>query len=139
MNKKRLRILAVFVLIGGIACLASVSEEFSEVNSMTGAYRKKERRGYILTEPWHTRTTWIVESAERQGISTESGWQYLGKITYTLIVRQRACGRAPASYSLSVATPEDLGLDSQAKIDAFTREFVSADEVRRKEMLSEFR
>jgi hypothetical protein len=78
----------------------------------------------------------VADSAARQGISTESGWQHLSVVSKRLLYISRGCGRPPASYLVNAINPEDLNLATGAAVDQFVRDFVHADESKRNEMLS---
>ncbi|MES2477151.1 MAG: hypothetical protein V4640_15305 [Verrucomicrobiota bacterium] len=124
------------VLIGGVAFFALSTDERIEVNAMTGAVRTKTRYAYVFNSEWKVRSTWIGESAVRQGISTANGWQYLSVVSKRLFYMAHASGRAPASYPVRAIDPEALNLTNSEEIDRFTRDFITADEAKRKQMLS---
>jgi hypothetical protein len=124
------------LFVGSLGYLAMSTDECIEVNAMTGAVRTKTRYACVFSTPWKVRPTWITKSAERQGIPTEDGWRYLSVVSVRLFSRCHACGRAPASYPLQVVDPADLGLTTNAEMDRFARDFVMADESKRKQMLT---
>jgi hypothetical protein len=135
--KLSLRKIAV-VLIAGlcVAWLATVSDEYFEVNAMTGSTRSRVRYAFVFTKPWTYWTTRAEESARRQGIATDAGWQYLSTRSERLFYRQWACGRAPAAYLIRPISPDDIPGDSADRFDRFVAEFAAADEKVRKGMVN---
>jgi uncharacterized protein YqjF (DUF2071 family) len=125
-----------FSLTGGIAFLARSTDQRIEVNAMTGAVRTKMRFAYVFNTAWHVDPTWIAESATRQGISTDDGWQYLSVVSERLFYTSRACGRTPAVYPVRAIDPEFLNLRTTNEIDRFARDFVLSDETKRAPMIS---
>jgi hypothetical protein len=123
------------LLVGGVVYLARCSDERIEVNAMTGAHRTKIRYAYVFDTAWKVRPTWIDESAARQGISTDNGWQYLSVVSERLFSTTHACGRAPVSYPVRVLVPEELNLKTTDEIDRFGRDFIAADESKRARMI----
>lgn len=138
MEKLHPRILLSILLVGSIGYLAGVTDEYVEVNTITGASRTKMRYAYVFSTPWDVRSNWVAESALRQGISTEAGWRQISRLSMRLIIRERACATGPAhaSDSLRAIKPDDLNLTTSDEIDHFVREFIFADEAKRKEMIS---
>ncbi len=136
MKKIAITLLASVLIMGGLAYLALSSDERIEANAMTGAYRTKMRYAYLFNTDWNVRTTWVDESAARQGISTDGGWQYLSVVSKRPVFTSHACGRAPVAYPVRAIHPEDLGLTNTEEIDRFTREFIAASEERRSQMIS---
>ena len=124
------------LFVGGVSYLARSTDKRIEVNAMTGAVRTKMRYAYVFNSPWKVRPTWIAESAARQGISTDDGWQYLSALSERLFYTLNECGRAPVSYPVNAIDPEVLNLTTTDEIDRFTREFVVADEATRAQMIS---
>lgn len=130
-------VLIACVIFGATALyLANSTEKLTEVNAMTGEIRTRVKRAYIFSTEWKVTRTWVAESAERQGISTVNGWQYLGTLSENPFYCSRGCGRAPASYPLRSVSPEFFDLTSTDEIDEFAREFIAADEARRIQMLA---
>ena len=122
-------------MVGAVAFLAATTEKRIEVNAMTGAIRTKIKYAFVFDTPWKTRTTWLAESAARQGISTGSAWQYLSTVSESPLHKSFADKSAPASYPLIAISPELLNLATEDDIDRFVREFVSGDEARRSQLI----
>lgn len=136
--RKNLKAILIGLPIAGLAVfLATTSDEYIEVNRMTGSHRSRMRYAYLFNTQWKTHPTWMEESAARQGISTSDGWGYLSVVSKDLLTITHACGKAPASYLLPRG-PDALDLKTNEEIDTFTREFIHADEAKRKQMLSEY-
>ena len=129
-------LLGGILFVGAVAYLARSTDEHIEVNAMTGAVRTKMRHAYVFNSPWKVRPTWIAESAARQGISTDDGWQYLSVVSERMFSTTHACGRAPVSYPVRAIDPEALNLKTTAEIDRFARDFIAADEAKRALMIS---
>lgn len=123
------------VFVAGVVYLARSTDERTEVNAMTGAVRSRMRYAYVFSTSWKVRPTWVSESAARQGISTEDGWQYLSFVSERIFTTSHACGRAPVSYPLRGLDPEDLNLRTTDEIDRFARDFIAADESKRARMI----
>lgn len=123
------------LFIAGVVYLARSTDERIEVNAMTGAVRTKMRYAYVFNTAWKVRPTWIAESAARQGISTDDGWQYLSVVSERIFSTTHACGRAPVSYPVRVLDPEELNLRTADEIDRFARDFIAADESKRARMI----
>jgi len=123
-------------LIGVGWYLPNCTERRTEVNAMTGEFRTREQRAYMFNTEWKVTPTWLGDSADRQGISTNDGWQNLSTLSETPIFGSRGSSRAPASYSLRAIPAELLDLTSPTEIDQFAREFIGADEAKRKQMIS---
>ena len=136
MNRSLTTLTLGILLIGVVGYLARTTDEFIEVNAMTGSIRTKMRYAYVFNTPWKVHPTWVEESAARQGVSTEGGWQYLSVVSERLLSTLHECGRAPASYPLSKIGPDFLNLKTTDEIDHFVHDFVFADESKRKEMLA---
>ena len=117
------------------AWLAFVSDTYIQINSMTGAGRTRTRQAYLFSTPWKVESTWVAESAKRQNINTEGGWQTLSVLSMRGPLRSRACSFAPASYIFGAIPAEYFEFQSTAEIDQFVREFVVASEPERKEMI----
>ena len=133
--KNRLLSLAIgALLIGGVGFLAMTTDEYIEMNAMTGAIRTKTRYAYVFNTAWKVSPNWVEESATRQGISTDDGWSYLSVISRRPLSTINACERAPASHLLR-KEPDAYNLKTRAEIDSFAREFVRADESKRREMV----
>lgn len=130
------RLVSVVLFVGALAYLVRSTDERIEVNAMTGAVRTKVRHAYLFNSPWKVRPTWIAESAARQGISTDDGWQYLSVVSERMFSTTHASGRAPVSYPVRAIDPEALNLKTTAEIDLFARDFVAADEANRALMIS---
>lgn len=124
------------LFVGGVVYLARSTDERVEVNAMTGAVRTKMRYAYVFNTTWKVRPTWIAESAERQGISTEQGWRYLSVVSKRLFHTSHACGRAPVAYPVRAIDPEVLDLTTINEIDRFSRDFIVADESKRAQMIA---
>jgi hypothetical protein len=138
-NMKRFIILVVIAILTliGIGYVATWNDIYSEVNTMTGAIRTKKKYANFIESDWKVRDTWISDSATRQDIQTESGWQYLSGVSNRLFFTYRGSGRSPVSYQVNAINPEYLELDSTESIDQFVREFVATDEEGRRQMLLE--
>ena len=135
--KKMVPALVIGILfLGGVVYLARCSDQNIEVNAMTGAYRTKMLYAYVFDTAWKVRPTWIDESAARQGISTDDGWQYLSVVSKRLFSTTHACGRAPVSYPVRVLDLEEFGLRTTDEIDRFARDFIAADESKRARMIA---
>lgn len=134
--KKKLPGILIGLLLAGF--LATSSDEYIEVNRMTGSYRSRMRYAYLFNTQWKTHPTWMEESAARQGISTSAGWGYLSVVSKDLLSTTHACGKAPASYLLPRSGPDALELKTNEEIDTFVRDFIHADEEKRKQMLSAY-
>ena len=130
------KISLALLLVAGIGYLALYTDKYTEVNAMTGAIRTRMRYACIFNTAWKIRPTWISESAARQVIPTEDGWRYLSVVSKTVFSTTHACGRAPASYPLNAIHPESLNLTTEAEIDHFARDFIMADEAKRRQMIS---
>ena len=124
------------LFVGGVLYLARTTDERIEVNAMAGAVRTKMRYAYVFDTAWKVRPTWVDESTARQGISTDSGWQYLAVTSKRLFSTLNECGRAPVSYPVYGIYPEELNLKTADEIDRFAREFVAGDESKRAQMIS---
>lgn len=137
MNRKARTILIGVLLTMFTGFLATTSDEYIEVNRMTGSHRSRMRYAYLFNTQWKTHPTWMEESAARLRISTSDGWGYLSVVSKDLLTITHACGKAPASYLLPRG-PDALDLKTNEEIDNFTREFIHADEEKRKQMLSAY-
>ena len=116
--------------------LARSSDERIEANAMTGERRTKMRYAYLFNTDWKVNSTWIAESAERQGISTDGGWQTLSVVSKRLFSTNITCGCAPVSFPAGAIDPRYMGLVTTDEIDRFAREFIEANEERRAQMIS---
>ena len=135
MKKILPRIAISIFLVGSVIYLAMSTDEYIEINAMTGATRTKMRYAYVSNTTWKVSTSWPAESATRQGISTDDGWHFLSVISKRPLSKTHACGHAPASFLLSLAQPEALNLHTTDEIDSFVRDFVRADESQRRKMI----
>jgi hypothetical protein len=135
MKRNVLALVIGILTIGGVSFLARSTDERTEVNAMTGAVRTKMRYAYVFNTAWKVRPTWVEESAARQGISTDGGWQYLSVVSTRLLYTLNECGRAPVSYPMQVVDPEELNLKTAEEIDRFARDFIAADESKRARMI----
>ena len=140
MGKKMKKIVPALVIgllfASGVVYLARCSDEYIEVNAMTGAYRTKMRYAYVFDTAWRVRPTWIDESAARQGISTDDGWRYLSVVSERLLSTTHACGRAPVSYPVRILDLEEFDLRATDQMDQFARDFIAADESKRARMIA---
>lgn len=134
-GKLVLNLVVGLVVAGAILFLTSSSDEYIEVNAMTGAIRSRTRHSFVFNTEWKVRPTWASESAERQKIPTVDGWRRLSTVSHRMDCTINACSRAPASYCLG-ESPDALNLITPEAIDRFVRDFVSADEPTRKLMIS---
>ncbi len=134
---KRFTTLVVIVTLAviGSGFLIPWNESISEVNVMTGAIRFKNKYLSVIESDWSVGDTWISQSASRQNIPTDSGWQFLSSSSKRLFTISRGSGRSPVSYQINAINPEHLELHSKESIDQFVREFVAADEATRRQML----
>lgn len=133
--KSTIRVLLGVMVVFLVLFIASSSDGYIEVNQMTGASRSKTRHAFISVSDWKVRPTWLSESAEKQKMPTDAGWKKLSTIHYRMFVTERGCNRSPASYFVGGISPDVLGLNTPEEIDRFARDFVSADEAKRKLML----
>jgi len=134
--KKAIPIVAfATLLVGSVGYLARTTDEYFEVNAMTGAVRTRTRYAYVFNTPWKVRSTWIADSAARQGIPTEKGWRKLEVVSKRLSTTSTYTS-APVSYQVIGIGPKVLNLTATDEIDHFVHDFVFADESKRREMLS---
>ena len=136
MKRNVLALVIGLLAIGGVAFLARSTDQRIEVNAVTGAVRTEMRYAYVFNTAWKVRSTWVEESAARQGILTDGGWQYLSVVSNRLFYTLNECGRAPVSYPLQSVDPEELNLKTTDEIDRFSRDFIIADEAQKAQMIS---
>ena len=133
--KRLLSLVLSIFLIGCIAWVATATDEYIQVNSMTGATRTQTRYAYTINSGWTVKSNWIAESANRQKLNTDAGWRNLTVISTRLGSISHGCSRAPVSYFLGGIPPEALELEAPTAMDRFVRDFVAADEPTRQKML----
>lgn len=137
MNRKAIaRGIGIGVLVlGFVAMVFGIRDEYTDVNVMTGEVRTSKRFCFVYQTPWVVRGNWLAESAARQGMATEAGWKPFWRVSERWIFYSRACSTTPLSCLAGRASPEALNLKTEEEIDAFVRKFAAAEESERKRMI----
>lgn len=123
------------LILGVVALLVGIRDEYTEVNVMTGEVRTSTRYCFVYQTPWVVRGSWLAESAARQGIATAGGWRRISTVSDRLVSVSHGCSHAPVAYRLEGVSPEDMNLETGEEADGFVRRFVAADEGERERML----